>query len=185
MDLIVDSSMAFPEAVKGSVAPDNIINSLRLLDVQYWGFDKKLHQGQIVVYYAHANDIKQIFNELLKIKYPIEKMLPIVAYGWDDHASIRDNNTSAFNYRKVFGTDKVSAHSYGWAIDINPRINPYITEAGEVQPHGPAYDPLAPGAIVDGGPVVTLFAERGWQWGGHWRKDYGYVDYQHFYKSVP
>jgi len=30
------------------------------------------------------------------------------------------NNTSGFNYRKITGTDKLSTHSFGRAIDINP-----------------------------------------------------------------
>ena len=51
-------------------------------------------------------------------------------YGANDEKSMAANNTSAFNYRVISGTTKLSNHSYGMAIDINPRINPYITKYG-------------------------------------------------------
>lgn len=37
-----------------------------------------------------------------------------------------DNNTSCFNYRIVDGTDHLSKHALGCAIDINPFYNPYV-----------------------------------------------------------
>ena len=39
-------------------------------------------------------------------------------------ASLNDNNTSAFDCRGVTGGSSWSEHSYGTAIDINPRQNP-------------------------------------------------------------
>lgn len=37
----------------------------------------------------------------------------------NDNKSMSANNTSAFNYRVISGTKKLSNHSYGLAIDIN------------------------------------------------------------------
>lgn len=37
-----------------------------------------------------------------------------------------DNNTSAFNYRTIAGTDRLSKHGQGLAVDINPRYNPCV-----------------------------------------------------------
>ncbi len=179
---IIDSKMTFSEALSGSMAPDEIIESLVILNVQYMGFDNKTHQGQIVIHKDLQEEIVYIFKQLLRSKFPIFKMTPIVAYGWNDHTSIKDNNTSSFNYRNIFATDQLSSHSYGIAIDINPLVNPYITHDGIVRPTGPNYNPAAKGAIRDGDEVVRLFLECGWKWGGHWKEKHGYVDYQHFEK---
>ena len=46
------------------------------------------------------------------------------AYDGDDDASMEANNTSAFNDRNVVGTQSLSMHAYGAAIDINPVQNP-------------------------------------------------------------
>ena len=60
-------------------------------------------------------------------RFPIEKMELIEAYDGDDFRSMDANNTSAFNCREVPEKPGVfSKHSYGAAIDINPRQNPYL-----------------------------------------------------------
>ncbi len=174
--------MTLHEALKGTLATKSIIDNLELINVRHLGFDGNVHEGQLVIHKDLAIEVKHIFSKLLGLKFPIQKVTPIVQYNWDDHDSIRDNNTSAFNYRTIFGKKHLSNHSYGRAIDINPHINPYITEDGRVRPEGPAYDPQAKGAIVDGGMVVNTFLKAGWEWGGHWKETYGYVDYQHFQK---
>ncbi len=116
---------------------------------------------------------------MFKLNFPIEKVVPIVAYGWDDETSMRDNNTSAFNYRFVQGTEILSNHSYGRAIDINPLFNPYV-KGSVVQPHGATYSPARSGTIVDKDSVVLLFEGVGWTWGGHWQN---LKDYQHFERT--
>jgi peptidoglycan L-alanyl-D-glutamate endopeptidase CwlK len=179
---IIDSKMTFSEALNSSAAPEDVISTLVIVDIQYMGFDNKIHEGQIVMHKDLQEDVTYIFKQLLLNKFPIFKIVPIVAYGWDDHRSIKDNNTSGFNYRNVFGTNQLSNHSYGRAIDINPLVNPYVTQDGIVRPAGPNYDPDAKGAISDGDKTVSLFLECGWEWGGHWKEKHGYMDYQHFQK---
>ncbi len=183
--ITIDSKMTFSEALHGSAAPEEIIATLGIVDIQYLGFDNKIHEGQIVIHKDLQAEVAYIFKQLLLNKFPILKAVPIVAYGWSDRRSIKDNNTSAFNYRNVFATKRLSNHSYGRAIDINPLINPYITQNGVVRPAGPNYDPRAKGAISDGDKTVRLFLDCGWEWGGHWKEEYGYVDYQHFQKLAP
>ncbi len=183
--IIIDSKLTLSEALNGSAAPEEVIAALAIVDIRYLGFDNRIHQGQIVIHKALRAEVAGIFKQLLLNKFPIFKAVPIVAYGWDDHKSIKDNNTSAFNYRNVFATNRLSNHSYGRAIDINPLVNPYVTEDGIVRPAGPEYDPAAKGAIADGDKTVSLFLDCGWEWGGHWKEEYGYVDYQHFQKPVP
>src|SRR3546814_9572848 len=63
-------------------------------------------------------------------------MEPVDRFGSDDGASMRANNTSAFNCRYVAGTTKWSEHSYGRAIDINPLHNPYVRNGSVDPPEG-------------------------------------------------
>ena len=51
---------------------------------------------------------------------------------------MEDNNTSAFNCRGIPGTNQWSQHAYGRAIDLNPRLNPYIDGTGAFQPKNAA-----------------------------------------------
>ena len=93
------------------------------------------------------------------------------------------NNTSCFNYRKIAGSDKLSNHSHGLAVDINPLYNPYVTAAA-VSPSGsgPYADRSSEfiSKIDHEDLAYRLFTEHGFIWGGDWvsRKDY-----QHFEKS--
>jgi hypothetical protein len=158
------------------------IEDLRLLELDHWGLDGTVHRGELVVNASEAGDVLVIFETLFDARFPIERMALIDVYEADDDRSMAANNTSAFNCRSVTGDPDVwSEHSYGWAIDINPIQNPYVTSGGAVlPPAGRAYvdrSLRAPGMIHDGDVVTTAFSAAGWGWGGHWTS---VRDYQHF-----
>jgi peptidoglycan L-alanyl-D-glutamate endopeptidase CwlK len=88
-----------------------------------------------------------------------------------------DNNSSGFNYRFIAGTKRLSNHSFGKAVDINPMNNPYITAKGKVIPSAGKYEPKSFSSFTDDHPVVKAFKERGWRWGGNFNS---YKDYHHF-----
>ena len=176
---IIDSTMTFDEAVAGTKAPMGIIDSLRLIDVRYFAFDNRLHQGQLVVHREVEKDVIEIFNLIERLKFPIARVFPIVKYEWSDDASMADNNTSAFNYRFVMGTERFSHHAYGRAVDINPYLNPVIDEKGRIDPPGAAYLPDRQGTLFETHPVVREFKKQGWRWGGNFSSS---VDYHHFDK---
>lgn len=160
------------------------LEGLSYLEMSYWGFDGKVHQGKLIVDAAVAVEVLEIFRDIFKAKFPIEKMNLIDAYQGSDDKSMEDNNTSAFNCRWMTGRKGVfSKHSYGRAIDINPVINPYISRKSVEPAAGKAYvDRTKPakGIVVTGDAVVTAFKSRGWIWGGDWRS---VKDYQHFEKK--
>jgi len=176
---IVDAQMTPSEALAGTPAPKNIAAKMKLIDVSYFGYDDKLHTGQLLVNKNVAEEVGKIFAELLKMKFPIEKVIPIVHYKWDDETSMYDNNTSSFNYRKVVGKSTLSKHALGYAIDINPRDNYYLKD-GHISPSNGRYDKKNKGTILKNSAVVKLFAKYGWNWGGDWKS---LKDYQHFEKS--
>jgi hypothetical protein len=90
------------------------------------------------------------------------------------------NNSSAFNYRFIAGTQKLSNHASGLAVDLNPFQNPFIYGTGKIQPSGAVYRLDAPGTLTELSPILQAFLERGWQWGGHFQ---GFLDYHHFEKN--
>lgn len=158
------------------------------LRVLHTGFDEKTYIGELVVNQKIADDVLEIMKELYENHYPIEKMHLIDEYGADDEASMSDNNTSAFNYRTIAGTNRLSKHGQGLAVDINPRYNPCVrTKNGitTVEPqNGSAYvDRNADFSykITEGDLCLQLFLEHGFTWGGSWNS---VKDYQHFEKAV-
>ena len=160
---------------------DNVfLEDLSYIQVTHWGFDDKEHIGEIIVNSKVAEDIVEIFKELYEAKFPIEKIRLIDEYGADDDLSMMDNNSSSFCYREVAGSNKLSNHSYGIAIDINPVQNPYIKGNVLLPSNGEEYldrENIRKGMITEGDPCYNAFVSRGWTWGGHWNS---LKDYQHF-----
>lgn len=177
---ISQTKMTYKEAFHGTKAPDSVKKQIKVLDLNYYGFDGKIHKGQLLVNTDLQADTKEIFDFMLKNKFPIEKMIPVSAYDWSDDASMKDNNTSAFNYRFVAGTKRLSNHSYGRAIDINPRINPVFYNDGRMSPENGERDTTKAGTFYKNHPVVLKFKELGWEWGGDWNS---LKDYHHFQKK--
>ncbi len=162
---------------------------LRYVSVLHWGFDGQSHRGELIVNKAIAEDVTLIFAELYEAKYPIERMVLVDEYDADDNTSMAANNSSAFNYRVIEGTKRISLHSYGMAIDINPLYNPYVHEVdGErvVTPvEGAMYEDRSlecPYYIHSEDVCYQAFIKRGFTWGGDWMNT---KDYQHFQKALP
>ncbi len=155
---------------------------LRRVEVDYVGFDGQTHRGALVVHRDVVDDVIAIFGQLRQMRYPIAKMQTVDHYpGAEDELSMEDNNTSAYNCRPLPGSTKPSMHAYGWAVDVNPLINPYIDSDGHIEPAtaGPYLDRnrTDAGMLHAGDPAVRAFTDRGWRWGGDWRTP---KDYQHF-----
>jgi hypothetical protein len=154
---------------------------LRLLRLDHWGFDRRVHRGELVVHRDQARRVLGVMERLFRLGYPIRRMRLVDIYRADDDRSMAANNTSAFNCRRVSGSSRWSEHAFGRAIDVNPLRNPYVTSGGRVSP--PAGRPYAnrarraAGMIHGGDAVVRAFAAAGWRWGGYWS---GSKDYQHF-----
>jgi len=163
---------------KGCPVP---IQNLRLIRMSYIGFDREVHLGEMVVHSSVAEDAVKAFHAMFTAKYPIRQIRLVDDYRGDDDRSMAADNTSAFNCRKVTGGSAWSEHAYGWAIDINPVENPYVSSSGKVlPPAGQMYadrSSRARGVIHHGDVVWRVFRSTGWGWGGDWRS---FQDYQHF-----
>lgn len=92
------------------------------------GFDGKVHRGVLVVNADVAASAIRIFTQLLEEGFPIRRMEPMESYDGDLNASLRADNTSAFNCRRpeqINAPFRKSPHANGRAIDINPFENPW------------------------------------------------------------
>lgn len=191
---IIDSEMTREEALKQnpqSEAPLEILESLELIEVGYFGFDNNKHSGQIVMHKDVADDVRQFFKTAFDIKFPIKSVVPICVnkYHFDDEASCADNNTAGYNYRLIAGTNKISKHASGLAFDVNPVQNMFIkydADQNEIFrfPPNTIYDESSPGTLTNDHPLVILMKNLGWEWGGDWTKESGRTDYQHFEKNI-
>ncbi|MBN2689858.1 MAG: C40 family peptidase [Gammaproteobacteria bacterium] len=162
------------------------LQDLSALRVTYYGFDKKTHVGTLVVNRKFAPEISELFAALYQHKFPIESIKPMYEFRGNDDASMKADNSSAFNCREMTDfPNQFSIHSYGAAIDINPLINPYVF-GDKVSPvEGKKYLDRASyhkGKITKDSFIVKEFARYGWDWGGSWPKGHP-QDYQHFEKT--
>lgn len=161
---------------------------LRYVHILHINFKNEIIEGELICHRDVAQDMVEIFYELYIQNYQIEKVRLIDEYGADDKLSMIDNNTSCFNYRTVEGTNSISKHGLGLAIDINPFYNPYVTKNNDgtdyISPPGSEIfvDRTQDFAhkITEDDLCYQLFTQHGFLWGGHWKYT---KDYQHFYKE--
>jgi hypothetical protein len=159
------------------------LRDLRLLQLNFWGFDGVVHSGHLVVHEDQAIRVRRVMRLLFEARFPIRQMRLVDAYGGSDRRSMAANNTSAFNCRFVSGTSSWSQHAYGRAIDVNPVQNPYVSGTHVSPRAGARYANRSlrlRGMIHAGDVVVRSFAAIGWGWGGSWSSP---KDYQHFSAS--
>ncbi len=157
---------------------------LRYLHVLHKDLDGNEHEGEMIVNKHIADDVLDILKQLYDADYPIEKIRLVDEYNAEDKASMEDNNSSAFNFRFISRTTRVSKHGLGLAVDINTLYNPYtkvVDGKRIIEPiTGEPYldrDADFPYKIDENDLCYKLFTEKGFKWGGSWK---GCKDYQHF-----
>lgn len=159
-------------------------DDLRYLHVLHKDLNGKEHAGEMIVNVHIAETVLGILKKLYEANYPIEKIRLVDEYDADDEMSMEDNNSSAFNFRFISHTTKISKHGLGLAVDINTLYNPYtkivdgerIIEPITAEPYLDR-DADFPYKIEKGDLCYKLFIEAGFEWGGEWEDR---KDYQHF-----
>ena len=174
---------------KGCTTPRSELRYLRCLHVTA---DGRTLVGEMVLHHSIADRVLTILRKLYDARYPIECMRLIDDYDANDERSMTANNSSAFNFRFVSGTRRVSKHGRGLAVDINPLYNPCRktitkTQGGKTTTRT-VVEPAAGRPYVDRTKrfdykitrddlCCRLFREAGFRWGGDWKHT---KDYQHF-----
>lgn len=164
---------------------------LNYVGLKYIDFDGQVQTGELICNKAVAQDMVEIFYELYRNEYQLERVRLIDEYNGDDTASMAENNTSCFNYRVVDGTTSLSKHAYGLAIDVNPYYNPYVVFGRNADgsdyispPGSEVYADRSQNfayKIDENDLCYRLFTEHGFTWGGNWNSS---KDYQHFQKTI-
>jgi hypothetical protein len=168
---------------KGCPVP---LSGLRLLNVTYWGFDAKPHDGQLVVNASAAAPLRRVFRQLYQLRFPIRHLSFADAYGPDPLPADGDISGS-FECRDAVPspcnpgtpTRHWSMHAYGLAVDLNPGENPYVGCGQTRDPKARKYfdrSRLRKGMVTPA--VVAAFRSVGWGWGGSWSGNT--KDYMHF-----
>ena len=183
------------DRIRGKSFPEGDLmerEQLRYLKVIHYNYEHEEQIGELIVAQKLAEEFLEIFMELYDAGYEINSMYLVDDF-WTgdgdttDTASMAANNPSCFNYRPVSGSQSLSKHALGRAIDINPLENPYVTFPNGTQrvspPGGEAYvDREQDNAhiIREGDVCVSIFKAHGFTWGGNWKT---MKDYQHFQKT--
>lgn len=161
------------------------LEELRYLTILHFDNEGNIKKGEIICNKAIADDLLDIFRNLYKAGYPIERVSLIDDFDADDIKSMQANNTSCFNYRPIAGSKKLSKHALGRAIDINPLYNPYVKKGEKVIVSPEEGRPYAdrkgdfPFKIDKDDLCYKEFTAHGFVWGGDWKS---LKDYQHFEK---
>lgn len=165
------------------------LDDLSYLTLLYVNFDGQDMEGEMICNKEIAKDLLEIFKELYDNQYPIERIELVDVYQADDESSMENNNTSCFNYRMISGSNKLSKHSAGLAVDLNPLYNPAVSTAKD---GSTKVEPATASAYIDRSQnfahkidtsdlAYQVFTRHGFTWGGNWHSK---KDYQHFEKSI-
>jgi hypothetical protein len=87
-----------------------------------------------------------------------------------DYAIYFENSGGSFNWRVIAGTDRLSVHSFGIAVDLNTELGGYWRWSGAAQGQATEYNNRIPAEIVQ------AFERYGFIWGGKWH----HYDGMHF-----
>ena len=161
------------------------MSQLRVVTYRYYGFDKETHTGQIVVNMKVAQPVATVFAKLYRMRFPIRDGAFSSVYGphpWksgDVTASFECRNAGASPCSGTVTTHHWSNHAFGYAIDLDPRENPYVGCGMTRDKTAVSYMKRSwhrPGMVTPA--VRAAFASIGWGWGGSWVGST--KDYMHF-----
>ena len=146
--------------------------ALAYLALDHVTFDGRVASGELVVAAAIAARARELFRGLFELGFPIRQIRLVDDFAASDDASMAADNTSGFNFRLIAGTDLLSQHALGRAIDINPVENPWRRPDRLLPIEGAAYAErlvVRPGMFVRPGAALARSDELGFEWGGDWR----------------
>lgn len=117
---------------------------------------KNLVNIKIFDSYFRVTKINGVDKKFLKVKEEVEKN--------KEYKKYFEGDSCAYNYRPIRGLDKLSAHSYGIAIDLNSSLSDYwawnqreINENSRI-----IWESRIPLELV------KIFEDNGFIWGGRW-----------------
>lgn len=140
------------------------IRSQTLFQEVYGHSKQEIEKNLVHVKWLKHSDIKYVlFNKQNGAAEALEKVIKELAKLPPSYQPYFNQISGTYNYRKIAGTDQLSAHSYGIAIDLNINKGDYwrynIKNLATKQID---YKNTMPKTIVD------IFERHGFIWGGRW-----------------
>jgi len=167
----------FLNSLKSKNVPQEIIDMIVLVNIDYRGFNNQIYNGQIAIHKDLVFSICKIFKRILsETNFPITSLFPISMFNWNSSSKL--NNCGTFDWRFVKDSNEISDHSFGAVIDINPLLNPWVRK-GLINHPNHSYNQNKRGTLHANSDVVKIFKEEGWKWGGDWENS---KDWMHFYQ---
>lgn len=121
----------------------------------YLNWQSKTYVRRIQCHKLVADSLKAIFEDILCL------------YGLDEVKRLQlDDYGGCFNYRLMRGGTKLSVHSWGCAIDLDPDRNLLHETAKTARFARPEYKPM-----------IDIFYKHGWESLGR-EKNYDYMHFQ-------
>ena len=155
---------------------------LSTITMNYYGLDKRMHRGVLIVRSDLTGEIKYAFSRSLGVRFPITKMNNPNVYGGNDPEQMAADNSSGFNCRRVVGNPyrHVAAlvrhrHRRQPAAEPLPGRHRQVV-AGERTEYIDR-TPRRAGMLNSESTMVKVLGNDGFFWGGRW---YPGRDYQHF-----
>lgn len=193
------TGVSYPALPQSPAPSETGINfeSLRYVHIWHYNFSGKPVEGELICSEYIARDLMEIFYELYRNEYQLEKVLLIDEYDGDMDAARADNNSFCFCAANIRGdgttpghTVGLDSHASGLGLDINPLYNPDISygsdgsllvspdSAADYADRGAAF----PYKIDESDLCCRLFIRHGFTWGGNRNNAKAY---QHFQKAAP
>lgn len=139
------------------------IRNEELLKKMYGSTSYEVQQNLVTITWC-----PDLINQKLRVTNinGVDKQLQKISDELDKYPELKDYLLSAgtFNWRKVRGTDRLSSHSFGTAIDLNVKYSNYWQWDCRCTSEDIAvkYKNRIPQQIVD------IFEKHGFIWGGKW-----------------
>lgn len=137
---ICDAFGAIEVDDKGNFIKDECLPNI--VPIKWFGYSLRCHA--------------RIYKALLWIHEDIQKQGLYLCIDGDDNA------TGCYHRRLMRGSNRISVHSWGIALDCNVKNNPFM-----VRPPL-KYDAKKPLIFTPDHPVVCIFKAYGFEWGGNW-----------------
>lgn len=112
------------------------VDRFRKIQVPYWDFEGAPHDdGEIIMLDIVSDSIKKAFKSLHNIRFPIHQVNPHHKFAQSDTTGEQNSANGLQRLRKIVNDNindtRTSIHSFGLALDINYRENPFIGKDAE------------------------------------------------------
>lgn len=136
----------------------------------YFENENEARQTLVGVSYPPLSDTKFWMTSKWGVDCQMKAALHHLAASQTDYTPFFENIGGSFNWRKISGTNRLSAHSFGISFDLNTKLGAYWKWTGSKEGNVGEFRNQIPASLVE------VFERFGFIWGGKWN----HFDGMHF-----